>query len=111
MPSAVDLLPFRPEVERLFTAGYTQRQLLQWLADEHNVVMTERTIRRRLKEWGHVRHNVAHTPTALDSIKNLFYTPTDNAATIAYTLTDQGNTSFRRTSESGPPVTGLAQEK
>jgi hypothetical protein len=76
--------------ERLFAAGYTQQQLVQWLADEHDVAVVDRTMRRRLKEWGLVRNEVACTPTALDSIKNLFHTTTDDDATIAHVLNDQG---------------------
>jgi len=68
--------PLREVIEQRF-ATHTHQQLIKWLTDEHGIVVTKRTLRRRLKEWGLFHREAALTPTALESISSLFYTTTD----------------------------------
>jgi hypothetical protein len=91
MPPAIDLLPFRDDLEELYlTAGYTHRQLRDWLVDQYEVNVSERTLKLRFKEWGLTRRGSALTPDAVESIFTLFHTTTDNDEEIARALTAQG---------------------
>jgi hypothetical protein len=89
MPPPIDLEPLREEIKQRFTT-HTYQQLVKWLIDEHRIIVTEKTLRRRLKEWGLFHREAVLTPTALESISFLFHTTTDNDDDIAATLTAQG---------------------
>src|SRR5947209_16651331 len=89
MPPAIDLEPLREEIEQCFTT-HTYQQLVKWLTDEHRIIVTENTLRRRLKEWGVFHREAVLTPTALEWISFLFHTTTDNDDDIAGTFTAQG---------------------
>jgi Clr5 domain len=90
MPPSIDLQRFRDELEQLYlTEGYTHQQLAHWLADR-GLVVAPRTLKRRLKNWGLTRRKAAGTPTALETISDLFHTTTADDDTIAHTLAVQG---------------------
>ena len=89
MTPPIDLEPLREEIEQRF-ATHTYQQLVKWLIDEHRIAVTEKTLRRRLKEWGLFHREAALTPTTLESISSLFHTTTENDNDIAATLTAQG---------------------
>jgi len=89
MTPPIDLEPLREEIEQRF-ATYTYPQLIKWLGDEHGIVVTKRTLIRRLKKWDLFHREAALTPTALESISFLFHTTTDNDDDIAATLNAQG---------------------
>ena len=86
---AVDLTPFRGEIELKIAAGDTLDSIRDWLADQ-GISIGHSALRRRTKEWGATRRAAPPTPALIDAIQQLYHTTRDNDCEIATSLTAEG---------------------
>ena len=70
----IDLKPFQGLITTWFKDDISSDNIAKWLADEHNIICTSRTIERRLKEWGITKRiRVKETAALRLKIASMFY--------------------------------------
>ena len=70
----IDLNPFKGLITTWFNNSISTENIAQRLQDEHNTSCTDRTIRRRLKDWGVTqRVRIKETAALRLKIASMFY--------------------------------------
>jgi hypothetical protein len=70
----IDLNPFQDLITTWFNDGISTENIAQRLQNEHNTSCTDRTIRRRLKDWGVTqRVRIKETAALRLKIASMFY--------------------------------------
>jgi hypothetical protein len=86
----VDLEPYRNDIEhRIFVSRQPLSEILDWLASQ-GVTISQKTLRRRTKEWGASRRGVASDEDLIARLDQAFHHTTNNDETIAQDLNSQG---------------------
>jgi Clr5 domain len=87
-----DLQPFKAVIHRLlYEENQTSNDVLQYLSNHHDLVMSKRTLERRLSEWGYTqRQQTDDTPLLRARMKVLFYDVGLDDETMLYILQEEG---------------------